>query len=153
MKLSQISQNKEEKRTLVDDHSRMTSSEVEERIIEATDQFDSVILVYLFGSFATGRSHRFSDVDVGIYFRQFSLPEFLKVHGALSRALGTEVDTVPLNDAPPLLRYEILRNGKRLVSKDEMTRIVYESRAIVEGLDEKPLIEMIREANLRRVLG
>jgi predicted nucleotidyltransferase len=131
----------------------MTPSEVEEKIIEVTDRFKSVILVYLFGSFATRRPHRFSDVDVGIYFREFSLPEFLKVHGALSRALGMDVDTVPLNNAPPLLRYEILRNGKRLVSKDEETRIIYESRAILEGLDEKPLIEAIREANLRRVLG
>jgi hypothetical protein len=130
----------------------MTPSEVEERIIEVVDRFDGVILVYLFGSFATGKQHRFSDVDVGIYFREFSLPEFLKVHGALTRALGAEVDTVPLNNAPPLFRYEILRNGKRLVSKDEATRIVYESRAILEGLDEKPLIEMMREANLRRVL-
>lgn len=138
---------------MVGNDTRMTPSEVEERIIEVIDRFDNVILVYLFGSFATGRPHRFSDVDVGVYFREFSLSGFLKVHGALSRALKLDVDTVPLNNAPPLLRYEILRNGKRLISRDETIRIAYESRAILEGLDEKPLIEAIREANLRRVLG
>jgi predicted nucleotidyltransferase len=138
---------------LTDNHTHITRREVEERIRDISNQFDSIVLVYLFGSFASGRQHPFSDVDIGVYFRKFSLPEFLKVHGALTRALGARVDTVPLNIAPPLLRYEILKNGKRLVSKDETARILYESRAISEGLDEKPLIEAIREANLRRILA
>lgn len=137
---------------MVENRVASTISDVEHKIIEAIEPFDNVILVYLFGSFAIGRPHAFSDVDVGVYFREFSLAEFMKVHGALSRALGAQVDTIPLNKAPPLLRYEILKKGKRLISKDETTRIAYESRAILEGLDEKPLIEAIREANLRRVL-
>ncbi|WXG44933.1 MAG: nucleotidyltransferase domain-containing protein [Promethearchaeati archaeon SRVP18_Atabeyarchaeia-1] len=137
---------------MVENRAVSTTSDVEHAIIEAVKPFNNLVLVYLFGSFASGRPHAFSDVDVAIYFREFSMAEFMKVHGALSRALGAQVDTIPLNIAPPLLRYEILKKGKRLISKDETIRIAYESRAILEGLDERPLIEAIREANLRRVL-
>lgn len=136
---------------MINNSSLPAPSEFERKIVQVLSRFDSVVLAYLFGSFATGRPHAFSDVDVGIYFKKPSLKEFMSVHGALSRTLGIEVDMIPLNNAPPLMRYEILRKGKRLVSKDEKTRVTYESRAIMEGLDEKPLIEFIREANLRRV--
>jgi predicted nucleotidyltransferase len=77
---------------------------------------------YLFGSQSTGKTHRESDVDVGILLDYGTHPthrarfdERLKLYSSLIEVLGSnEVDVVILNDAPPLLAARVVIEGRRV---------------------------------------
>jgi predicted nucleotidyltransferase len=79
-----------------------------------------LVSVYLFGSWAEGRAHRESDVDLGVLFDRAALPTrkqrfnaSLEVRAELGAALGCDrLDLVVLNDAPPLLARRIVTHGQ-----------------------------------------
>lgn len=90
------------------------------RFLEQTDRI-GLISVYLFGSHAAGRAHKESDVDIGALLdrsiyptRKARFEERLRLSSDLMAALGTNVDVVILNDAPPGLAADIVTSGKRL---------------------------------------
>ena len=70
-------------------------------------------LVVLFGSFATGRMHAQSDLDLAILPRDSSLSLRAEADLAadLARMLGREVDIVRIDTASSLLRWQIARDG------------------------------------------
>ncbi|MBL0219891.1 MAG: nucleotidyltransferase domain-containing protein [Myxococcales bacterium] len=75
-------------------------------------------LAVLFGSQATGRARQGSDVDIAILpcDPDLALKAELELAGALSSALGREVDLLRLDRAATLLRWEIARHGTPLVT-------------------------------------
>lgn len=70
---------------------------------------------YLFGSEATGRQRRGSDVDLALMARR-DIRGFERVHleTELSNLLGRDVDVVIFGQASPLLKHQILRYGVRV---------------------------------------
>jgi predicted nucleotidyltransferase len=85
---------------------------------------DGVVLAYLFGSHARGRAWAHSDVDVAVLLegrpddgRCFDLR--LEVIGGLMGILHiNDVDVLILNQAPPALRYAVLRDSLLLFFRD-----------------------------------
>ncbi|MGH7544871.1 MAG: type VII toxin-antitoxin system MntA family adenylyltransferase antitoxin [Gemmatimonadota bacterium] len=85
-----------------------------------------LVSAYLYGSHAEERSHRESDVDVGILLSWASFPsarERFEQRVATSSRLtgklgGTLVDVVVLNDAPPLFARHIIYTGVRVFCSD-----------------------------------
>jgi predicted nucleotidyltransferase len=76
-----------------------------ERLRRVLDGRAGVRLAVLFGSTATKRRHARSDLDVGVMLDpDVDLPA-LGVE--LNGATGTRVELIPLDEAPPLLRFEI----------------------------------------------
>lgn len=81
---------------------------------------------YLYGSHVEERSHRESDVDVGILVSWESFPsarerfeERVATSSRLTAALGGAlVDVVVLNDAPPLLGRRVIYTGVRVFCGD-----------------------------------
>lgn len=70
------------------------------------------LLAFLFGSFANKRMRRSSDVDIGILFR--TVPDAYAINDLrekLSSLLQREVDLVTLNQASPVLKMQVLKNG------------------------------------------
>ncbi len=104
------------------------SDDLEDRLRAALDDagVPGLVSVYLFGSRAEGRSHRESDVDVGVLLDRgihaTSAERFeagLRLSGRLQAALRTDrIDLVILNDAPPLLGRRIVTAGRRLRCSD-----------------------------------
>lgn len=79
----------------------------------------NVVFALIFGSYAEGRQKKASDIDIGIYFVQ--PPEGIKLLtliNVLSELAGREVDVVVLNNAPPFLRHQIMKNRVILTIKD-----------------------------------
>ena len=79
-----------------------------------------VVLAYLFGSQAEGRARPSSDVDIAVLL-PYDTPrsKFFDVRLSLTNELmdllhKNEVDVVVLNEATPLLAYQVLKNGKVL---------------------------------------
>ncbi len=109
--------------------------------IEAASRFfaedDRVVLAYVFGSVPRGRAGPLSDIDFAVLLRRGCdvFDARLKLMEALAASLKTDgVDLVALNDAPLLLRYEVVRDGTLL--KDEPSaRVAFETAVLREYLD------------------
>jgi predicted nucleotidyltransferase len=61
---------------------------------------------------------------------------------SLARAIKSEkLDLVILNDAPPLLRHQVIKDGI-ILKDDRPRRVMFESRAVREYLDTAHLREV-----------
>ena len=95
-----------------------------------------VLAAYLFGSVAEGGTHAHSDVDVAVvYVSSVPVSQYGKARLAITVGLMSllkldEVDVVPLNRAPALLLFEVLRNGMTLYVADEYETAEFEIRAL-----------------------
>lgn len=132
-------------------HKRLTR--IGKSVHEALLGVEDIIVAYVFGSTAEEKEHAFSDIDVAILLKEPSLDKTMRIHGLLTELLGERVDTLLLNFSPPFLKYHVIKNGLRVLSKDEDARVSFEARALSEGLDEGFLIEKVREAIARRLIS
>ena len=111
-----------------------------------------ILLAYLFGSVAAGRSHSLSDIDIAVLVNEaefqvldarmpWGYQAFLSAElaGVLHR---DDVDLVLLHCAPPLLGHQVVRFGTVLLSRDEEIRVSFEVRVHQDYLDTKYLREV-----------
>jgi predicted nucleotidyltransferase len=116
-----------------------------------------VRLAYLFGSQAAGRARADSDVDVAVLLRpdlsdDARFETRLALIGELGQLLRTDnVDLVVLNEAPPLLAYEVLHKGRVLYCADERERIEFQVRTLREYEDTEPLRRALDSALVERI--
>ena len=103
-----------------------------------------IAAVYLFGSTATGRNRKSSDLDLAIVTkRTISGRERLRIEADLSSRLQRDVDLVIFGQAAPLLQHQILKNGRLIYENDPAERIRQEVRARAEYLDTRRLFREI----------
>ncbi|MFQ5979886.1 MAG: nucleotidyltransferase domain-containing protein [Candidatus Heimdallarchaeota archaeon] len=106
---------------------------------------NDIYLIYLFGSRLTPMETAFrSDYDFGVLLtpKQATSAKSPFSRGFLVGQFELElniapVDIVILNSAPPILAFEIIKNGKLFYCKDEEIRISFEVSAIRNYLDYK----------------
>jgi predicted nucleotidyltransferase len=113
-----------------------------------------VRLAVLFGSYATGRIHSGSDVDIAVaYPEKMSLEDRVAKAQELSAVVNKEIDLIDLREAHGVLLQQILRNRKTLVNRDPE---LY-GRIIVRRIDEEeslmPLYERVLQARRERFLN
>jgi predicted nucleotidyltransferase len=114
-----------------------------EALTATLDGRTEVRLAYVFGSVATGRARRTSDVDVALVFATPPDPATLDLlTEELEAAAGRPIDLVNLATAPPLLAHEVVRSGRCIVCRDPTERGEFEARTTLRYLDT---------AHLRRV--
>lgn len=100
-----------------------------------------VVAAYLFGSQAVGKAGSRSDVDFAILLKSdidrenyFDLR--LQMMADLSRLLRfNNIDLIILNDAPPLLSHQVLKNGVLIYCADKEKQIRFVFKAIRDYLD------------------
>lgn len=107
-----------------------------------------VRLAYLFGSQASGKANRLSDVDVAVLTDPSRVKKNLpygykaEICTDLMKLLKTNrVDLVLLNSAPPFLRHQVFKTGKPLFIRDHPARIRFETETLTRYLDVKPLLQ------------
>ncbi len=129
---------------------------VPDALIRALDGVDGLVSAYLFGSVASGRAHRESDVDVGVLLDRRKSPTAaerfdvrLTLIGPLQSAVGREVDLVVLNDAPPQLARHIMTTGRRLVVKDAERDHAQLRVMLSRAADLEPFLRRLRAVKLR----
>ncbi len=93
-----------------------------------------VVHAYLFGSMAQGRATPQSDCDLAVQMAEpwdskSGLRLAAKMEPELRAICQRPVDLVFLNDASPLLRFEVIRFGEVLYSADDQARQEMEKRA------------------------
>lgn len=114
--------------------------------------------VFVFGSIVSRATHKGSDVDVAILLQhemddsessRLSLTYCVE----LEDRLRTPVDVVILNNAGPLLRFQVFRKGKMICSTDVNQTRRFIGNALVEFYDEIVLIERMQDRAIRGLIG
>jgi uncharacterized protein len=110
-----------------------------------------VQLAVLFGSTARGEAGPRSDVDLGILLDPDSLESRIQAEAELGRAARRPVHVIFLNEAPPLLRFEIARDGVLLIEAKPYLWADFKAKAMVDWWDWAPTARMMQAAAIRRL--
>ena len=117
---------------------------------QALEQAPGLVLAVLFGSAAHDKTRPESDLDVGVLFAE-DPDSTARLAVELERATGRTVDLVRLDQAPPLLRFEIARTGQVIVGRRPHAWSDFRARAMVDWWDWAPTARMLHEAAAARV--
>ena len=113
--------------------------------------YPSIRLAVVFGSVARERSRRDSDVDIGVLLDENGPDIAQALEVDLSRALRRTVDLIVLNTAPPLLRFEVAREGEVLFARDPYDWTDFKARAMVDWWDWAPTARRLHAAVAARL--
>jgi predicted nucleotidyltransferase len=129
----------------------MRNSTLSDQLIEILETFPEVDLAVLFGSLARGTMSGESDIDLALRLKADTPDVRRRLGGALGRALGRDLDLVPLDASPPQLRFEIARDGIPLVERREHAWADFQSRAMIDWWDWAPIARRIHAAAVDRL--
>jgi len=109
-------------------------------------------LLLLFGSQASGKTHKFSDFDFGfISKKELSyLDRSVLVHDLAGLVKNSKVEDVDLMKAGPFLLREIIRNNK-LLFEQEYAYADFYSRAVRTYFEAKPFFELQSEIYAKNI--
>lgn len=124
-------------------------------------QKNKVNTLYLFGSKATGKGHKFSDWDFGVELKQTIKPSKyfdyqIKLNSEIMRLLDLgvgELDIVILNreEVPLLLKYNIIKDGKIIYCLDNKQRQNMEFETMRDYLDWEYYEELFSNIFIERL--
>lgn len=137
----------------MNDCNENTLSTIKQVIQEYYTDRQDVSAVYLFGSVVGGCLSEHSDVDIGVLYISGCLPgweDYLRDQQDLSDRLQREVDLVTLNQASPILGYQVLKSGNRVICRNQRMANEYYVQTLNEYFDLKRCREVI-ERNLQNV--
>ena len=136
--------------------SRKTLKEIPEDLAAFFKGEDRVLVAYLFGSYVRGDQTSRSAIDVAVLLSDAPrkmLDYYLHLVDGLSKILERDVDLVILNMAPPLLKYQVIKNGLVIYSRDEASRVRFEAKALSEYLDFSLMIARYDECLIKSLLA
>lgn len=105
-----------------------------------------VLFAYLYGSYATGNVHPFSDLDIGVYIDD--LPDVKNLELELSLSLeidakigtGVRTEVRIINNLPLVIIGNIVTEGRLIYSINENVRIDFETSVRKAYFDFLPVI-------------
>jgi hypothetical protein len=126
------------------------SPETSEKLRACLGEQADVLVAYVFGSRAEGRSREGSDLDVAVLLSTENAQERferrLDLLSKLPDVCECEVDVVVLNDAPPLLQQEAIKNGRVIIEADRRARVDFEVEVGKINADLGPVRRFYRRA-------
>jgi len=130
---------------------KVSKKAVKEAIRAVFKKHEEILFAYLHGSFV--KKDAFRDIDVAIYLERMpaSVLEYeLQMETDLMKALRKYiVDVRVLNGAPLSFKYNVIKDGIVLLSKDDDKRADFEEKTIILYLDFLPY----RKSYLKETLG
>jgi predicted nucleotidyltransferase len=117
-----------------------------------------VKFAYVYGSYARGLSHRFSDLDIGVFVESADIKKSLDLELSLSlcfdEALNHTVQSEVriLNQLPLSVVGSILLDAESIYSEDEELRIEFETNVRKAYYDFLPTIHLHQNACRERNL-
>ncbi len=124
---------------------------ISENLTNVLKDKKSILFAYLHGSFL---EESFRDVDLAIYIQTtLNKKEALQLELKLERELEEDIklptDVRILNYSPLSFRYNVFKDGKLILTRNEDLRSEFESLSIREYLD----FNFYRKRYMREVLG
>jgi len=128
-------------------------NEIKPKINEVCQKFN-IILLYLFGSYATGEAYGLSDLDIGFFpYKKFDLDKVLSLSSKLQDIFEEEaIDLVDLSRAPITLIHRVIKEGRCLYGKDLRRKIEFEIKNEAFYYDTEPLRKEYFGALERRII-
>ena len=111
------------------------------KIVERTAKKYGISYALLFGSYASKRNWKESDIDIAVKLKnphkkfKEKIRLMNRIAGEIERKKGVETDVIFLNDADTGLKFEIFRTGKILYYDNYDKFVNDKSAAIGEYLD------------------
>ena len=118
-----------------------------------------MLFAYLYGSYATGPVHPFSDVDIGIYVHDEVPERYLELELTISLEIDTRIagnaqsDVRVINSLPLSFLGKILSDGVLVYSIDEVSRVKFETSVRIAYFDFLPVLKMYQKEYLKRALS
>ena len=125
---------------------KLKKEEIIKKIKETAEKYNQVTFAILFGSIATDEQSPISDIDIAVYVDETKVDDLfkfqLKLLGAFNDCFKTdEIDLVILNEAPPALKYEIIKKGILVFCRNENVYDEFYLRAMKEYFDFYPILK------------
>lgn len=115
-------------------------------VFEENLEYDGISFAYLHGSHAAGEESGMSDLDIAVFAAgDFGLKDRARLSRKLSGELGTEVDISLLNNASTGFRYQVLKKGELIYSREVVQRRRFEEEVYRKYLDMKPFMKRFNE--------
>lgn len=115
-------------------------------------EYDNIIFAYIFGSYAQNNLKVHSDIDIAIFLeKELNSDIYLEIKMKLADKLKREVDLVILNDAPPLLKYQIYRNNLLLFTRDKTIESNHKVKTLFEYNDMKRYLDLSYNKTIKRL--
>jgi hypothetical protein len=96
-----------------------------------------------------------ADIDLALLLDPHGEEEMLERRLALVGAVEPHVigstDIVLLNEAPPLLAYEVIRCQDCLFQRSALERVAFEARVYQQYFDIQPMLDFHAQAVMRRI--
>ena len=129
---------------------------IQNTVVRYLEPIDEITLVFLFGSVVNRDSFR--DIDIAVRLvRDFPRTNYLnfqlELQLELQKVLKNEVDLIILDQAPPLLRYKVLKTGILIIEKDRAAFRDFFKRTIYEYFDFLPVFNLYRKKMRRRLIS
>ncbi|SHK23510.1 type VII toxin-antitoxin system MntA family adenylyltransferase antitoxin [Paramaledivibacter caminithermalis] len=123
------------------------------RLIKILKKNNKIIMAYVFGSIVKGNETKDSDIDIAIYISKGEIDafEYLSLKRELMDVSSKEVDIVILNDANPLIKQEIFRDGKKLFSRDKELESNFIVHSLFEYEDMKKYYDLSYKSMITRI--
>ncbi|EOD00084.1 DNA polymerase, beta domain protein region [Caldisalinibacter kiritimatiensis] len=115
-----------------------------DQIKEILLEYKNIAFAYIFGSFVRNKMTELSDIDIAIYLynEEISTEDYLNLKTKLEDKLKKDVDIAILNNASPLLKFEVCREGILLFSRDEILESNFKVHTLFEYEDFKKYRDM-----------
>jgi predicted nucleotidyltransferase len=117
-----------------------------------------IVAAYLYGSVAAGIATPLSDVDIALVVAEGKLPREgrlkfeLEVEGKVADACDLpKADVRTINDAPIMVKGEVITNGILLYTGNDAKRVEFETRTLSEYFDFRPVADYLRKAYFAHV--
>jgi len=129
------------------------------KILPAIFEETPVLFAYLYGSYAKGLSHPFSDLDVGIFAEGLDIKACLDIELSLSLCIDENLGHVVqsevrvLNHLPLVVKGGILADSELIYSRAEDKRIEFETQIRKAYFDFLPVIRQYQNAYRKKALS
>lgn len=115
-----------------------------------------VLCVYLFGSQIKGKENIYSDIDIAVLFQanltqKERTEKRLGFMDELSSILNKDVDVVILNEASSFLKFQVIKEGKRIYERPDRSEHSFEAKTIVEYFDFLPVRRSLEAAMINNI--
>lgn len=117
-------------------------------------KFKDIKATYLFGSHAEDRENKYSDLDIGLVLNDGYNPVLkLDILTKLTENNFENIDIVILNQANPLIKYEVIKNNKLIYKQDSFDASSYYSLVVRTFLDFRSYLDVQRHYLKERILN
>lgn len=128
------------------------AEEIRQKITDYFSQKNDIDTVLLFGSFASGKQNKFSDIDIAVHSPSpLEYKRLASIQTDLALLCRREIDLADLSKAEGIFLYQIMTKGVKIkISKPVFVRHLTKALGFKE--DFLPTIQYMNKEKIRRFI-